>query len=585
MPRPTSADSTLEPVSDRALDSKRAQEVADWVQLLARTQKTSRLYDGENPTVIRFRRELARNLALLLEDDESLTLRFTSNDVLHDDVSVYPARSREDNLAQPFHLSGIRTITFLSGIEPSEVESFLDQLLRAGKPLSTDEDLVTLLWEANLPHVEFDYLPTGGDIEGGGGEGHTERTGCPLPWPKEAPEGKVGGSARPADGADPAASASDRSDDWQTADRPTDVESAFAGLQETSSREVERFRAQFDAEQGRSTVQSALSVIGDSIAAQSTREDRVVLGQFLPRVLRESIRLGQWNEALEALQQLRSCEAPFWSVLHFTRELLEPNSIVMPHCVTVLDQQDSSAVSAFLSFARELGPDASEWLMTILAQSEQKLVRRPLTRVIAELCHERPERLKPWLANAEWYVVRNVVHIFGWIGGPKVVGLIREVVNHPEPRVRREVVAVLSQAERAAARPILLKMLDNADGDLFAAILYQLSMEPDVHVSERLLRDLLDPGFEKRPAVARRAICTALASCGGAEILPKLEAQLFGGGWFQPSAGRRREALARCVAQIGGPEAIAILERGAKSWRLGLRKACEAALEGARDDD
>src|SRR5262249_42581804 len=79
-----------------------------WVNQLGRTLKTCRLYDANNPTVVRFREELAVALGRLLDLHGALTLRFTSDDVLLDEASLYPARSRDDNLALPFYRDGIR---------------------------------------------------------------------------------------------------------------------------------------------------------------------------------------------------------------------------------------------------------------------------------------------------------------------------------------------------------------------------------------------------------------------------------------------------------------------------------------------
>src|SRR5215510_13674388 len=61
--------------------------VAAWVQHLARTVKTCRLYEGENPTVAKFRAALAGELIRLLEREGPLTLDFTSNDVLCGETS------------------------------------------------------------------------------------------------------------------------------------------------------------------------------------------------------------------------------------------------------------------------------------------------------------------------------------------------------------------------------------------------------------------------------------------------------------------------------------------------------------------
>ncbi|TMQ51248.1 MAG: hypothetical protein E6K73_06245, partial [Candidatus Eisenbacteria bacterium] len=92
-----------------------------WVAQFARTLKTCRLYDSGNPTAQRFRQELAGSLARILDEHGAMALRFTADDVQCEGVSLYPARSRDDNLALPFYRDGVRGLTFSPGIEPREV--------------------------------------------------------------------------------------------------------------------------------------------------------------------------------------------------------------------------------------------------------------------------------------------------------------------------------------------------------------------------------------------------------------------------------------------------------------------------------
>jgi len=583
--------------------------VATWVGQLARTLKTCRLYDGENPTVIKFREDTARDLARLLTNGTWLTLHFTSTDVVYGEASVYAARSREDNLARPFFRDGISSITFHAGIEAAQVERFFDQILRVTAANATDEDLVTLLWDAEIPHLEFHYVPTVGEgdlgTEGGasgdeigfdaraddrgrgdagaGASGGAAARAALIPWPAAAPASTV--SAAPPAAAGGERDLPGRSDDWQTSEAAVDIAAAFARLDSIAAAETERFRREIEAEAGETSANGALRVIADSLAAGPTREDCLELGQVLPRVLLETTRTAQWNAARTALVLLRQCKLPDWSTNELTRALLGDQANLTPQCIAALDQQSPEEIEAFLAFAKELGPDGTEWLMTILAQSQQKRVRRPLTKVIAELCRAHPERLRHWMSNPQWYVVRNVVHILGWIGGAGIVRLLREAATHDEPRVRQEVVAALGAADASEARPILLRLLDTADGRVLSAVLHQLSGQRDPAVAKKLLEFVLDPALGQRPAEEMHLIFVALANCAGDEALPALETKLSEGGWLSRSPDAYRRALASCIARIGTPKALETLRRGANARRPAIRIACEEALTKSRGTD
>jgi len=218
----------------------------------------------------------------------------------------------------------------------------------------------------------------------------------------------------------------------------------------------------------------------------------------------------------------------------------------------------------------------------VLAESQDKRHRRQLAEAIAELCRSNPERLAPWISDPRWFVVRNVVHILGWIGGSEIVGLLRSAARHPEMRVRHEVVAALAGVELKHARPLLIKMLDGADARILSAALHQLSGERDPGAAQVVLAMLQDPGFEQRPPDEKRAIYLALSAVGGDEVVPELEAELAKGNWFAGTLDEHRRSITRILGRVGTPLARAALERGA-ARRGPLRKACEDALAGMGD--
>ena len=66
------------------------------------------------------------------------------------EVAVYENENRSESLAFLFFKDGVREITFLPGIEGDEMERFLDVLQRARDLKPDADDLLTVLWEANL---------------------------------------------------------------------------------------------------------------------------------------------------------------------------------------------------------------------------------------------------------------------------------------------------------------------------------------------------------------------------------------------------------------------------------------------------
>ena len=548
-----------------------------WVNHLARTLKTCRLYDANNPTVIRFREELAQALTRLLEEHGSLALHFTSDDVLCEAQSLYPARSRDDNLALPFYRDGIQAISFSPGVAPAEIETLLDALLQVSGQNAGEDDLVTLLWESHLQHIDVDYVPAEGDVGGGG----ASDAGDVMPWP--TPRDPSAGEAGPDPGA-VAPGAEERSDDWLLGELAVEVEAGFAELESLAPAETLRFLDEYQAEHEVPLATATIAISSAFLHAGIEAADKAELARFLPRVLRQTLTAGAWTEARHCLALLHGCgRHSEWSIESFAQELFQPISV--SGVVEKLDLQEAPALAEFIALARDLGAPAVDWLNLALAESQQRCTRRALAEAIAELCRDDPERLAPWLADPRWYVVRNIVHILGWIGGERTIGLLETAMRHPEPRVRQEVIAALGQADSEQARPLLVGMLEGADARTFCSVLHQLSVARDERTARVLVGHLLDPAFEQHALEVRRAIYSALAATGGDEIVPDLEQELHKGNWFSRYQEAHRQAVARCIARIGTPHARAVLERGARSKRAPVRKACADALAGADDHE
>ena len=546
-----------------------------WVNQLGRTLKTCRLYDANNPTVVRFRDELGVALTRLLDQHGAVTFHFTAEDVTCNEVSLYPARSRDDNLALPFYRDGIRSMTLTPGLGTRELDALLDAVLQVtGQNLGQD-DLVTLLWEAQLKNVEIDYVPAEGDFGSAPGETTEESA---VPWPKSEPEPEPEAETGPQPAAQESPGTTGRSDDWSVGDLTAEIEAAFAELEALSGSEVPRFRREYEVEHEVGAVTTALSIMRASISAQAKPEDEDEFAGFLPRLMRLAVGHGGWLEAREAIAMLRGLKAEREAVAGLAQEMLQPISIAS--LVERLDGQEPNVVSDFIAFTNDLQDPGIDVLNLVLAESQQRRTRRLIAEGIADRVRQNPERLAPYLSDRRWFVVRNVVHILGWIGGDAIVGLLQQASRHPEPRVRHEVVATLGQVEPRLARPLLLKLIENADTRMFCAVLHQLSAERHPGTARMLTGYMLDPTFEPRPPEEKRAIYGALAATAGDESLPELEAELLKGNWFSRTQENHRQAVARVIARIGTPAARVILERGLSSRRGPVRTACEQALTG-----
>src|SRR5262249_14934868 len=143
-------------------------------------------------------------------------------------------------------------------VESREIEVLLDCVLQVTGQNFGQDDLVTLLWEAHLEHIEIDYVPSDSDF--GSGANETEENGDLVPWPTaSAVDQEEAGAPGHSDGEEHESSG--RSDDWTTGDLTVEIEAGYEELEALSKSEVERFRREYEAEHQVSQVTTALAIM------------------------------------------------------------------------------------------------------------------------------------------------------------------------------------------------------------------------------------------------------------------------------------------------------------------------------------
>jgi hypothetical protein len=578
----------------------RTAEVAVWLGQFSRTLKTCRLYDAMNPTSLKFREDLAVQLASITEAHGAISLEFTATEVRCDGQAVLTARTREDNFAMPFYRDGLRTLTFQPGVVAAELGTVIDLvLLVTGRRSNGSEDLVTLLWDADLAHVDMTYVSAETDADlGDEGEDaahpSTERSAEPMPWPGGGAGAGGGAHAGPGEAAGQATTVTGvrlelvtnestmplRSEDWLASDPVHELEACYDEIEPTRAEEAERFTREMLQEREAGLVERMLALVRSTLASDLREDDRADLTALLRRMLHESIGDARWSDTREIVECLAAAANGAWDPSPLLDEFTHPQSLVTAAVVRHLDAGNGAELGEFTTFARTLGAPAAQWLMCIVALAGHQRTRRTLLRTITDLCAGRPEGLASWLADERWYVVRNAVIVVGSAEGGAPPALLRPLVGHPEPRVRQEVVAALAHMPPDAAQPLLLDLICDSEPAVRGAALHRLGTRRNAEAAQALLRIVLEPGFRKRPIEEVRSVTAALGGCGGDEALPGLEEQITTSHWFGGGEGPYCQAIARCIARIGTSAALALLERGAASRSGATRDACQLVLKG-----
>lgn len=545
-----------------------------WIDLFLRTIKTCRLYRSDNPNALRFRERLLQSLQDLMTRHGSLALHLSpAGFELSDGAPVSPETSDGD-LRFLLYRDGIRGLTFHPGITAEELETFLGVILARTVDGIEEDDLQIALWKAAPLHIDWLAIPLESDLTSSEEEDGELETG----WPEQASEadGDLLVSGRETEGGISPLPAG-RSDDWATGVDEIALAPTMESLSAATIPECESFLASYR-EARSATVYSRTRRIAEACFAHcSTSEDRLDFLGLLDRLLRYSLSQGDWAESVETIGMIRRHAIEGWSLEDQARRLIETApALRVPER---LDEGGPESAVEFIRFAQCVPGASVDWLVFAMSESQQRKNRRAFADAIAEHCRDRPQRLKRWISDERWYVARNIAYILGMIGRPEVVPLLEPLIDHPDRRVRREVVNTLGRLDSRAARPMLVRMLDETDTLILTMVLGRLAGTVDPTLSAMLLREIREPGFPDRPKDVREAYCKAAGSTGGEAILPELEIELQKGGWIASGRFTHCDAIALCIAGVGTPAAQAILSKGTRSLRAEIRNACKSAME------
>jgi hypothetical protein len=217
-------------------------------------------------------------------------------------------------------------------------------------------------------------------------------------------------------------------------------------------------------------------------------------------------------------------------------------------------------------------------LVQQLDTSGEGALSRVLAQAITACGQPAVPSLLAMLRDKRWYVARNAVTLLGELGQRETVAEVRNLLQHKETKVRREVVRALLRIGGGEAESALLPGLDDADADVVRQTVQVFGVLKSRLAVPRLLailgqRDL----FLTRLAVKKDAIL-ALGRIGDRQAVTPLLSLLatrrflVSGRWLE-----LRSAAATALGQLGDPAATPTLRHFADK-RPPLGAACREAL-------
>jgi HEAT repeat protein len=197
--------------------------------------------------------------------------------------------------------------------------------------------------------------------------------------------------------------------------------------------------------------------------------------------------------------------------------------------------------------------EATEVLLELLAEEKDRTKRIFLLDLVKDLGKNQLALLGEHLSDGRWYFVRNIVNILGESKTDQAINFLRKAADHPNVRIRQEVIKGLISFGGKKAASVLAKLLRDSDTDVQATAIHAFADFQGIGTEEArpLMEFLEDRPLRKKELELTIEAIKALGKIGGRDAGEFLKG-LTPVRWWKPRKLQveRRDAALRAIEEI-----------------------------------
>ena len=556
-------------------------EVRDLFVTLGKAQRAFQLYDENNPVYHRFVSSLKEAFQDLWQEVDRVKVSVEEHRLTIGEAEVYKNDNRSESLAFLFYKDGVRELTFLPGIETDELERFLGVLQRARNLKPTDDDLVTILWGADLTFFEYSYvevMPDGMELPAANPEGERADLGQVLQAAREEAAEEEDDAEEEGDAESAAAE-----------DKPKQIskEDFNPTLYSLDPREKEVLKEEVALEMNRPLREDVLNALYDRLEdGESERQTEIlgVLTTLIPNFLSRGA-LESAAQVLEELARMRATDGIFDdgrnAEVDQLLDQLSSEETLNELIRAVKDGSiaaDPQLLSRFLTYLRS---GALGVLLAASEEAEDRELKNVLSSAVVGIAEQNPETLLGLLSDGSAVVVAGAARLAGTMGLEDAAPKLAEVMQNPTPAVRLAAIEAATDLKAAAVATAIQARLEDPDREVRIAAARALGTLKHREAEPSLKAIVTGKTIRQADLTEKLAVFESYGLVGGMEAVKVLDGMLNGKGFL----GRRepaeiRACAARALGRLATDPARNALERAKSIEDPVVRSAVNKALKG-----
>jgi hypothetical protein len=537
---------------------------------LHRSCRDTRLYPPGHPSAHESVGDLEATVDQYLKQFGALVLGVWESELVVDGAPVFGRDTGRDNLAFLMFRDGLRSLVIRRGVERGELERLVDALAHADDLASIEHDLVTVLWERELDHIDYQVVD-------------------PFQGIGTLREGMVDALR-------------------ETVVRRLDVvQTNKLAAPDLYNAKVRRVTARYYSDQvlkltpeeveraerevaGLGDVLKDYSEVVLEVAAKlpvTASSDAVM--QSLAAVVGAYLDRDDVDGALFILDRLSDLEVQRWC----------PGGSVGFVAETGIS---TDHIWKMLEALRQAPPDRVEridrlllmvrkWITPPLLEILTGTNDRAIRKIVLELLGD--EAAVPWrdlehlLGDERWYVVRNAVHLAAEMGHEELAEHASHLMSHRDVRVRRETVRAMGRLASTSTVRVLAQALSDTDASVRTLAANALGRKGGPEQKAQLLARIEDRNFPSLASEEMEAFLAAYAELAQDKALPLLM-RLWKKNLFSAKPSTVRIAAVLALGRVRSAAAMSALKTAARSDEQLIRRAAAEALQrraGGRSEE
>jgi hypothetical protein len=541
--------------------------VEELLRLVVKAGRAHQLYLPNNPIYKGALDALRAGFAAIWAQTDELTLTLSETEITwYEHVVLSEPSKGGDSLSWLFFKDGVRELEFLKGFEDKEVVALLGILQRARKASPDEDDLLTMLWEADFAYARYRYQDLAMDPA--------------APVSDNTPKAEVT--------ADQVEQATHTSVTEQAAGivNMSDFDATLYFLDE---HEIEYLHSEIKREYEddlRSRVTSTLLDIFEQQATGSVRQE--ILG-ILDSTLVNLLATGHFRGVAHLLREVQVTiqRASELSAEHKQALNELPVRLSAPESLAQLLQSLDDAAELppqdeLMELFAQLRPIALGTVFSWLRRIHSQNVRWLLEAAAERLASLNTSELVRLILAPEREISLEAIRRAGALKTPAAVQSLSKVLSGPDVELRQIAVQALTEIGSPSALQAMERAVEDPDREVrlqtvraFTTRIYKLVLPRiDAAVKGKAIRDA-DP-------TEKKAFFEAFGTLAGDGAVEYLDTVLNGKGFL----GRREDSEMRACAAIAlgripSPKAADVLRKASSEKDVVVRNAVNRALRGA----